>query len=66
MRYEEIITLENVDIEVTYDWGRDDESSWVEIIALFIGEQDVYDLLYHHHENIETLLFEKLRHHAEQ
>ena len=62
MRYEEIITLENVDIDVTYDWCRDDESSYVEIVELNIGNQNVYDLLDQRHEQICELLYAKLKH----
>lgn len=50
MRYEEIITLEGVDIDITYDWILDDDYSYVEIVELFIGKQNVYDLLDNHHE----------------
>lgn len=65
MRYEEIITLEGVDIDITYDWIREDDCSYIEIVELFIGKQNVYDLLDYHHEDLKVLLFEKLQHDAE-
>ena len=65
MRYEEIITLDGVDIDITYDWILDDDYSYVEIVELFIGKQNVYDLLDNHHEKIKVLLFNKLQHDAE-
>jgi hypothetical protein len=59
MRYETIIQLDDVDIDVICEWDRE-YIGWMEISQLSIAGIDVTHLLDDRHEEIETLIFKNL------
>ena len=59
-----VITIEGVDIDVTYEIIEDDVNH-IDIIGLEIGGQNVFDLIDIHISKIEVLIYEKLEHHAD-
>ena len=63
MKHETIVTVEGVDIDVTYEIIEDD-NNYIDIIGLEIGGQNVFDLIEKHLETIEVLIYEKLKHNA--
>jgi hypothetical protein len=64
MKHETIVTIEGVDIDVTYEIIEDD-NNYIDIIGLEIGGQNVFDLIDIHISKIELLIYEKLEHHAD-
>jgi hypothetical protein len=63
MRHEITVTIEGVDIDVTYEIIEDDVN-YIDILEVEIGKQDVFTLLDKYIETIESLIYEKLKHHA--
>jgi hypothetical protein len=63
MNHETIVTVEGVDIDVTYEIIEDD-NNYIDIIGLEIGGQNVFDLIDIHISKIELLIYEKLEHNA--
>jgi len=63
MNHETIVTVEGVDIDVTYEIIEDD-NNYIDVIGLEIGGQNVFDLIDIHISKIELLIYEKLEHHA--
>jgi hypothetical protein len=59
-----VITIEGVDIDVTYEIIEDDVNH-IDIIGLEIGGQNVFDLIDIHISKIELLIYEKLEHNAD-
>jgi hypothetical protein len=64
MNHETVITIEGVDIDVTYEIIEDDVNH-IDIIGLEIGGQNVFDLIDIHISKIELLIYEKLEHNAD-
>ena len=64
MNHETVITIEGVDIDVTYEIIEDDVN-YIDIIGLEIGGQNVFDLIDIHISKIELLIYEKLEHNAD-
>lgn len=64
MKHETVITVEGVDIDVTYEIIEDDVN-YIDIIGLEIGGQNVFDLIDIHISKIELLIYEKLKHNAD-
>ena len=64
MNHETVITIEGVDIDVTYEIIEDDVN-YIDIIGLEIGGQNVFDLIDIHISKIELLIYEKLEHYAD-
>jgi len=63
MTHETTVTIEGVDIDVTYEIIEDDVN-YIDILEVEIGKQDVFSLLDKYIETIESLIYEKLEHHA--
>ena len=63
MKHETVITIEGVDIDVTYEIIEDDVN-YIDIIGLEIGGQNVFDLIDIHISKIELLIYEKIKHNA--
>jgi len=63
MKHEITVTIEGVDIDVTYEIIEDDVN-YIDILEVEIGKQDVFSLLDKYIETIESLIYEKLEHHA--
>ena len=63
MKHETTVTVEGVDIDVTYEIIEDD-TNYIDILEVEIGGQDVFILLDKHIETIESLIYEKLEHNA--
>jgi hypothetical protein len=63
MRHETTVTIEGVDIDVTYEIIEDDVN-YIDILEVEIGKQDVFTLLDKYIETIESLIYEKLKHNA--
>jgi hypothetical protein len=63
MRHETTVTIEGVDIDVTYEIIEDDVN-YIDILEVEIGKQDVFVLLDKYIETIESLIYEKLKHNA--
>jgi hypothetical protein len=63
MNHETIVTIEGVDIDVTYEIIEDDVN-YIDVIGLEIGGQNVFDLIDIHISKIELLIYEKLEHNA--
>jgi hypothetical protein len=64
MRHETTVTIEGVDIDVTYEIIEDDVN-YIDILEVEIGKQDVFSLLDKYIETIESLIYEKLKHNAD-
>lgn len=64
MNHETIVTVEGVDIDVTYEIIEDD-TNYIDVIGLEIGGQNVFDLIDIHISKIELLIYEKLEHNAD-
>ena len=64
MNHETVITIEGVDIDVTYEILENNYYNHIDIIGLEIGGQNVFDLIDIHISKIELLIYEKLEHNA--
>jgi hypothetical protein len=64
MTHETTVTIEGVDIDVTYEIIEDDVN-YIDILEVEIGKQDVFSLLDKYIETIESLIYEKLKHNAD-
>jgi len=63
MTHKTTVTIEGVDIDVTYEIIEDDVN-YIDILEVEIGKQDVFTLLDKYIETIESLIYEKLEHNA--
>jgi len=63
MKHETTVTIEGVDIDVTYEIIEDDVN-YIDILEVEIGKQDVFSLLDKYIETIELLIYKKLKHNA--